>query len=136
MSADLHIHILDGITEDDLARFFSNTIGSKYFGRYRENADEFSGLYDKLSHTPSVWIGSVSWLKQALTGDDSYVPSTVEKISDLVGEDLPVLDDTLASEIMDAFKLENETSYDLAKPDEVKRFLEMHKGKRVFTVSW
>lgn len=32
MAADLHIHVMtDGVTERDLADFFSNTLGSKHF---------------------------------------------------------------------------------------------------------
>lgn len=139
MSADLHLHIFEGIVEDDLKVFFSNSLGSKYCNVPSRGAgnDDWNKSFTKLADTPNIWIGSVSWLKAGLSGDsDTFVPSTIGKVQELIGEDLPTLDDDLIQRILDAFKLENKTSYSLQQVQCVKKFLDEHKGKKVFTVSW
>ena len=136
MSADLTIHVFEGIAEHDLETFFSATLGSKYHhGGVKQGIWEES--YRKISRTPSVWVGQVSWLKCALSNDpDTYVPGPVEAISELVGEDLPAIDDLFISRAAEAMALANSTSYSVAKPGDVVEFLQTHKEKRVFTVSW
>lgn len=137
MAADLHIHIFKGITEQDLADFNSNTFGSKYFNPRSVFEKSKDNSYDKMCETPQIWIGEVSWLKAALLEDsERFVPGTVMQISELIGEDLPVLDDELIAKILAAFDTPNATGYSLAAADEVAEFLEQHKGKQVFTVSW
>jgi hypothetical protein len=149
MAADLHIHIFEGITEDDLRVMNSHTIGSKYFNF---NAclpwEEERKISDKVGNTPNIWIGEVSWLKAALyeDGADTFIPNTVGDIADLVGEDLPIIDDEFIAKVVAAFKQPNNTAkevgpwsgkgYSLAKAEEVKAFLELHKGKKVFQISW
>lgn len=136
MAADLSIHIYEGITQDDMKRFFSSTLGSKYFNMSTpSNYDD--GMYEKFGNTPSVWIGEVSWLKAVITDDaETFVPHPCQAICDIIKEDLPVIDDALISKIVNACSVENSTDYDTANPDKVKLFLEEHKGKKVFTVSW
>lgn len=137
MAADLHIHIFDGITEDDLRIFFSNTVGSKYFNLFGTDEDRDYKIHDKIANTPNIWIGEVSWLKAALLEDsDRFVPSTVERINTVIGEDLPILTEELIAEILKSFELENKTNYNLAKREDIEKFLDENKGKRVFTVSW
>jgi hypothetical protein len=137
MAADLYIHVFEGITEEDLANFFAGIMGSKYFSLVGYDSQKYMEASDKIQNTPAVWIGEVSWLKAALTEDEKkYVPSTVGAVEEAIGEDLPVLDDSLIERILAAFKLKNKTNYRLANPREVKRFLQKHKGKKVFTVSW
>lgn len=113
MAADLHIHVFDGCTENDLCD------------------------YKKIASTPNVHVGEVSWLKAALLDDsDRYIPSAVQQVTDIIGEDLPVVDDAMIARIADAMKAPNATSYTLNSAEEVLTFLKQHKGKRVFTVSW
>lgn len=134
MAADLHIHIYEGITENDLARFFSHVLGSKYFNMFTRNRAE--GDY-KAGETPGVWIGEVSWLKAALFEDaENYIPSPVQIINDLIGEDLPVLDEDLLGKILAALEQPNSTQYCIAEPKQVELFLRQHMGKRLFTISW
>ncbi len=135
MSADLHIHIFEGITEDNLAEFFSATLGSKYHSwSVRRRSDE---VYDLVANTPGILIGEVSWLKAFIfDAGEEYIPSTIEKVSAIIGEDLPILDDKMITEILSAFDLPNVTQYELANKEKVRIFLEEHKGKQVFTVSW
>jgi hypothetical protein len=152
MSADLSIHVLEGATEGDLARFFSNTMGSKYFnafdeGTTRQSNDEYMSSLEIVADTPSVWVGEVSWLKAALFEDpDAFIPDTVNQINEIIGEDLPVIDDDLIKRISDAFNVPNNTTkpdgvwdgagYRIAERETVVNFLEQHRGKPVFTVSW
>jgi len=136
MAADLHIHIFEGITEKDLAGFFANTWGSKYFNLGRGSSwDDPSRR--KVGNTPQIWVGGVSCLKAALFEDsESFIPDPVGAISELVGEDLPVIDDSFIVKIKEAMAIPNETGYSLANAEEIVVFLEEHKGKRVFTISW
>ncbi len=135
MSADLHIHVLEGVTEDDVAMMNSNVMGSKHF---RWDAPQKPlDLFTKISDTPNVWIGEVSWLKAALFEDpDTFVPDPVDKVSEIVGEDLPVIDEDIIDQITAALRLPNNTRYSIADPGEVRAFLEQHKGKKIFVISW
>lgn len=102
---------------------------------------------DAVERTPNVWIGSVSWLKADLFSDsDTYIPQTVNKISCLIGRDLPVITEEFIQEVRKAFELPNNTikedgvwdgeGYRLANVDEVEKFLRLHMGKKVFQISW
>lgn len=136
MAADLHIHVFEEIIEDDLKAFFCNTIGSKYFDPGIESKD-WDEAFQKIARTHDIWIGEVSWLKAGLFNDsDRFIPKTVENIQELIGEELPVIDDELIEKILDAFDSENKTGYRIAKKEDVEKFLIENKGKRVFTVSW
>ena len=141
MGADLHIHVFEGIDIEDLKEFFANTLGSKYFNLRRGQGEAWSEAYKKIAKTPNIWIGEASWLKASLCKDektaDKYVPATVERVCEIIGEDLPILDDILIQKILDALDLPNDTAYNVTtKKDEVEKFLLTHKGKKVFTVSW
>ena len=138
MAADLHIHIVtDAITEDVLADFFSSTLGSKWFNPTPKNWDEREPIFGVVADSPSVWVGAVSWLKAALFEDvEAYVPNPIGLVSEIVGEELPVIDDELIEKIKDALQVNNQTAYRFCNPDDVVAFLEEHSGKRCFTVSW
>ena len=138
MSADLHIHVYEGLVEDDLRLFFSHTIGSKWCGAHQSvSIEEDSKNMDKVGGTPNVWVGGVSWLKAALFANpDKYIPSPVMQVNDIIGEDLPVIDDELIERISEALMLENTTGYRVSSAGDVVLFLEEHRGKRVFTISW
>lgn len=136
MSADLHIHIFEGVTEKDLARFFSNVLGSKHFNKYPDLSWD-DPINDKIMETPNIWVGSVSWLKAMILGDsEKYIPEPVNAIHELVGEDLPVIDDAFIDKADKAMKGENKTCYALGGAEDVLAFLREHKGKQVFTISW
>jgi hypothetical protein len=137
MSADLQIHVFGGVADEaDLARFQSHTMGSKYFNpSVYEPYDP--DLYDRMTRTPSVWVGEVSWLKAALLGDAKrYVPNTVGAISEIIGEDLPVIDEALIARVGRAFKKSNKTGYHVSQAGPVLDFLREHMGERAFTISW
>ena len=137
MSADLHIHVFEGLTESDLRDFSCHTLGSKWFDLTRNGPwEKQSKIFDRVGAVPNIWIGSVSWLKASLLEDDSFVPNTVAQIYELIGEELPVLDKSLRDQILAAFDLENSTGYGLAEKEEVEAFLGTHMGKKLFTVSW
>lgn len=139
MAADMHIHVLEGVTEDDLRCFNAHTLGSKYFNLNRRECDT---NYDcrhwrAVLDSAQIWVGEVSWLKaMMLEATETYVPAAVGKIRELIGEDLPVIDDDLIAKVREAFESTNDTSYSIADVDDIVRFLEVHRGKKVFTISW
>ncbi len=143
MSADLHIHIYEGVEESDLSKFFSNTLGSKHFNPSPLNfsMSEYNdpeGAWSKVTETPNIWIGEVSWLKASLIkgGAETFIPNTVSSINETIGEELPELTDELIGKLCAAFDLPNTTEYRITTADKVRAFLEEHRGKKVFTISW
>jgi hypothetical protein len=140
MSADLHIHIKSAEVTDEVLRvFFASTLGSKYFaiGDYNPEHLRWPQAYDIVAASPNVWVGEVSWLKAALFEDgDRFVPSPVQKIHELIGENLPVLDQALYQQLLDALRLPNQTSYLVENDHAVAKFLQAHFGAQLFTVSW
>lgn len=143
MAADLHIHVFEGIEENDLADFFSSTLGSKHFNLAKQFAgrvagrDVFMESYDKVGKTPNIWIGEVSWLKAMVTGNsETFIPDPVQKVTDLIGENLPVLDADLERLLLEALDVHNKTSYGVTDKTPIEKFLTEHRGKKLFTVSW
>lgn len=67
---------------------------------------------------------------------ETFIPTPVQKISDLIGENLPVLTEELKTAILEALNSENTTEYELAKKENVQKFLEEHMGEKLFTISW
>jgi hypothetical protein len=200
MSADMHIHVMVDVTEEDLKCFFQSTLGSKYFSwdpdpcpdkirreaiqdqvhtealsnflqnfgkdyehdeltikerqefwriektvcaKYKiEEMDlEETDLYgcvhwEHINNSPNLWVGSVSWLKAAILGDaEKYVPSPVQIISDIIGDDIELTPEVL-EKICAAYDVENATQYEIGSKDEMRKFLARYIGKRIFTVSW
>ena len=144
MSADLHIRILKDVTENDVREFDEPFIMTADNGGAEDRRNE---LYSKIGNTPCVWIGEVSWLKAMLFEDsETFIPDTVQKISDLIGDDFPVLDENLLNQIEGAFDLPNKTvkkdgvwssnGYSIAKKKDVIEFLKQYIGYKLFTVSW
>lgn len=156
MAADLSIHVLEGCDEEDLRVFFSSTLGSKWFGpwagasypedkrpewqpRYEGDTDKSdkSLAFTRIANTPSIWIGEVSWLKAWVFEDsESYVPNAVGYIFEAIGEELPVLDDKLRQNVLFGLQQPNSTPYSVTDIEKIRRFLDEHMGKRLFTVSW
>jgi len=160
MSADLHIHILEGIEESELEGMFYNSIGSKYcplsyieddtppekiqelFKKDEELHEKYSkqkfstnGICNRIARTPNIWVGEVSWLADSLL-DGDYVPSFIQAVADIIGEDLPVIDEDLINRIKNAAKLKNTTRYQLNDIGNIVEFLKEHYGEKIFTVSW
>jgi hypothetical protein len=144
VAADLHIHVLtDVVTSEDLADFFASHLGSKWFdmgraSRLQHNYEAMMANHKKIGDTPNVWIGEVSWLKADLTDDaETFVPDPIGKIHDLIGEELPTLDDETIAKIVAILRaVPNQTQYRVTTPEKVMEFLVQHRGKRVFQVSW
>lgn len=137
MAADLHIHVLDGVTVETVQRMMSHSYGSKYFNLRACSEVDRQHAVGLVANTPQCWVGEVSWLKAMVTGDsETFVPGPVQAVQNAIGEDLPELDEQLEQKIVDAMKLENSTDYRLALPEVVASFLRSHRGKRIFCVSW
>lgn len=131
------------VDEGDLAIFFASTMGSKWFSWDTDNVpEEKRSITSRLIvETPNVWVGEVSWLKGALFDNpDKFIPSAVEAVYDVIGEELPVIDDELIAKIHESLNLDNNTSYSVVDGSDVDnpviKFLKEHKGLRCFTVSW
>lgn len=138
MSAELYIHVLEGVTYRDLEVFQCSTLGTKFFNLslYDEQVRRGDELYDKMSKTPQIFVGEVSWLKAMVTeNEEEYVPNSVARIGELL-QDVPVLTLDLLDEIREALQFENTTSYSTASTGSIIEFLQEHLGKRVFTISW
>lgn len=143
MSADMSIHSQWGVSEDTLRCFFSSTLGHEFEGYQCSERSGRFGLCDRhfeeVSNTDQVYVGSVSWLKAALTEDvDQFVPGTIQQISELL-EDRPVVTDDLISAVDKAFDAPNDSIYDAPGDGTraaVQEFLARNRDQRVFTVSW
>jgi hypothetical protein len=159
MSADLHIHVLEPpCDEATLSRFFSHTLGSKWFAGFfvtgYQGSPQSASDFKVVGETPNIWIGEVSWLKAMISDDaDEYVPEPVSLVHEIVGESLPVLTPDLRDRLLAALHAPNATFYDVAPAEvaadrhrnltegaeqdgSIRSFLEAHMGKRLFTVSW
>ena len=143
MGAELCIHVYKGLTEQDFKIFFANSMGSKYFrgfgGGYTVAQHETLGydeILKKIMDTPSVSVGDWSPLKAALFDDDKFLPTPLEKIQEIIGEDLPVIDNEMIEKIGNALGLENTTYYDVSSDVPIVSFLMKHRGEQVFTMSW
>ena len=137
MAADLHIHIADNKIEKDVIESFKRYVWSSEKGNIDEKGNIL--IYDerKVDSTPNVWIGEVSWLKAGLLNDsETFIPSTVQAVYDVIANKLPVITDEFIEKIIKTFGLPNKTSYKLANSKDVKKFLEKHKGKKAYTISW
>lgn len=134
MAADMHIHVLEGITEKELALFFSSHVSSKHFSGLQSNpCDEKTReeLTKKIDCMPNIWIGALNMFDA-----DDAILDTVGAIEETIGEDLPVIDEALIGKIVAAFGRDNNPDYPVANPNDVHQFLESWKGKRVFFVYW
>lgn len=143
MAAEVHIHALVGITEEDLRVFFSSHLGSKWFVEayapddplYPERVWERTA--QKIKFTPCVRVGDVSWLKAGISGNfEEFIPGAIQIISDLIGETLPVLDEGLEKKILEALTVPNTSRYQVDSGEDIAIFLEMYRGFRLFIVSW
>jgi len=47
-----------------------------------------------------------------------------------------VIDDPFMEKVKEAMSIPNKTGYSLANAEEILAFLEEHRGKQVFTISW
>jgi len=157
MASDFYIHIADeSVLEgssfnnfDEVLRyFFCFHIGSPYFNpklqdqdpQFKEKYDETWDIVDK---TPSVFVGEVNWfsvtLNELFGEKDIYkdIPNPVLEISRLFADsELVLIDDEFISKVKSALELPNQTKLKLGDAAEIINFLETHKGKYCFSVSW
>lgn len=129
MLIDCHIHVLKGIGEECVKTLKRRVYGSRFFDLDATRLDftlsELS-LIQAALNTPNCLAGHVS------EGPHSITPGGLA-VRRIIGEDFPVLDDTLIGKLMaeiDDPRLEREYV------DMAAEFLEEHKGEKVFTVFW
>jgi len=138
MAADMHIHILEGVTEHQVKRFGSSTLGGPFcnYVSYQENSKHFNDDYDAISCTPQIWVGEVSWLKAAFSDDpEAFIPDMVGFVRAEFDDGLVVIDDAMIERVEAALQAPNTTGYSVGD-NEIVEFLKEHKGKKAFTVSW
>ena len=111
---DLHLHILEGITEETVKQFCDD---DKW-------TDE---VILAVSSTPSIWVGRFR------AGLDQMHPQ-IRIIHDLV-ESYPVLSNNLITKILAQIDPERSPLPMVAKRD-MRRFLRLHQGKKIFAVAW
>ena len=150
MGAEFCIHVFDIDDEETIQHYIalnSSTIGSKYhtienYDYYNRELDEngesrWDKAYHHLGNLESYDMGEVSWLKANLFDDnETYIPSPIEVMHDLIGEDFPVIDDEFIKTVKHSLGVvENLTGY-ATYEDGVVEFLEDNKGKRILYISW
>ena len=126
MAANLNIHILtEEFTEEHYIAFQSNTLGGGHFNpgydkqfEKENNCDLFTMCCD----TPHVWVGEVSWLKAALFESDEFIPGPIAEISKTIGDNCPIINDTLIRNVKNAMTLPNTTGYSLCNGKEIISF--------------
>ena len=135
MSASFYLHIKTwAITENDLKiALGGNNLSAS-------TIKEVNKAYNKINHTPCVYIGDVSWLKAALLEDIKYIPSSIEKISNIFHNQdgiCVILTDEIIIEITEALLLPNDSDYTLGNNvnKKMKRFLKNHRGQEAFVVT-
>ncbi|MBI3632376.1 MAG: hypothetical protein HY225_02920 [Candidatus Vogelbacteria bacterium] len=125
MSADLDIHVLEGMTPEEYRFSQANCMGSKHFDlrlAIDEN-DKVVAVGSKLIDTPRITVCELN------VGPDDFG----ELIQQIVGEDLQPITDDLIQQIEGVYhEMLGRSSMDT----EVREFLETHKGKPVFTIVW
>lgn len=129
MAADLYIHILEGLTEDEVKLFFCNDMGSKYFDLDKVELKHKlfnSEINNKFADTLMVYVGS----------DSSIDNGLVSLIENFIGEDFPVITHDLIFGINHI--LNSKLEYYRLNPDrgEITDFLYKHLGKKCFCVNW
>lgn len=122
MSVDVRLHIFEGVTEEELAKFCYHDVGSKHFSLSKDvSVKEWNEIYEKVADTDNMLLEEVSW-------SDS---ETLKRIKAIVGEDLPVIDDALIGTIEKAIDSPNPNYFKKLVP-----WLRARTGKRCFIVVW
>ena len=152
MATDIHIHVDDGLTQEDYSCFFASQIGSVYFQmdgslcRNKQGRKIFPCEHeDRILAMPHVFAGESFWPFPAHLPESEEEP---EKLPDPTGElveafppegELPV---TITKERIEKVRKGVQLPEELAarygqyateeKQLEIVRFLEEHKGKGAF----
>lgn len=145
MGADLVLHVVDGaFSEEDLRRWFSHTLGSRYcpLTAITENSpseevvaavdtqgrEERDDLWARWGNTEQVFIGACS--------AGVVPPPLVDLVLSLFGPHDTVVTDEILATIRAWEERPNPTPYRSAGKSEVLAFLEANKGGRVACVAW
>lgn len=148
MAASFTIHFLAGPEQQEAYKLINgNTIGSQYCtlmdGRRSEEDSIARDRAQSLAHkvmatTPAVTIGDVSWLKAAFLEDgERFIPSPIERMSELIGEEFPILDANLRDNLLSCLSLKNSSSYpDLISKEELQKALDANMGTTLCHISW
>ena len=131
MGCDFCVHIWNKskFDEDVLKAQGAHSMGSKYFtwGSARELEDAIKekygkDYYDILVMTPTFNMGEVSFLKQALTGDDAYLYGRDQYVNIFDGDPEPITKEL------------RKKASNIDK--KLGKFLKKHKKHHCFTICW
>lgn len=96
--------------------------------------------YDEsiVDNCPEYFIGEVSWLKAALfDNEETFIPTPVMKVSEIISNTLPVIDDALIEALCAAVTVPNTTGYGVnSNAAKLREWLNQYKGKKLFQISW
>ena len=90
-------------------------------------------------------VGDVSWLKAALfeDGENTYVPSLIEAVSEIVptvSNGVKEITDEMIAEVKQAITasagVEDESIYEQGDPESLLIWLDQYKGWQCWSVSW
>lgn len=130
MTADFHIHVLEGVTNQDVDNFLVPVVTPEYRPHWRL-------LMERIARTPNIWVGEVSWLGAAITEDESTsIPDTIMALDRML-QTRPKLTPELERQILATFTLPNHTDhYRVADVQQVAAFLARYRGKQLFAITW
>lgn len=145
MAVDFQMHV--ALSDQDIKDYkiaHADTIGSKYENINLNMTVEEAELHRqcilesfmRLDSRPGIHLGTLSWLKFGLTGDDQYTPGALVQISELIGEDFPIIDEELIEKIEHILDtVPNLTTYFVIGSEPVVKFMRKYIGKRVYTLT-
>ncbi|MFA7177426.1 MAG: hypothetical protein WC114_09260 [Smithellaceae bacterium] len=145
MGADLVIHVVEGVfSEEDLRRWFSHIIGSRYCPLTAITEDssqeEVVAAFDAQGHEArdDLWErwGKTDQVFVGVRSAGATPPPLVDLITDLFGPHDTVVSDEILAKVRKWNEKENRSGYRSAVKSEVLAFLEANKGKRVACVAW
>jgi len=145
MGADLILHVVDGVfSEEDLRRWFSHTIGSRYCPLTAITGDstpeevvaavdaqgheERDDLWARWDSTEQVFVGVLS--------AGAVPPPLVDLILGIFGPNDAVVTDEFLAKVRAWEERPNPTPCRSTGKSEVLAFLEANKGRRVACVAW
>ena len=132
-----YIHIVEWpVTITVLKKFFSNSIGHKWYGGSVNKDAAWKEARDAIKSTNGIALGGVSFMKAALYGTDRFLPVPIKHISGLVEDGVTVIDDGFIAAVRYAMTLPNYTDYQLKDVEIIVSALSRHVGKAMFIVSW
>lgn len=131
MTVNFNLHIVSGISDAELKRYFNTAPVLN---------EDWVYLFNKVADTPHLFIGEVPWRFALFYDNFAGVPTTILKILDLIGGPtnlkLPKLDINLIDTIVDCIKNHDAIDGELCSADIAHAFLSKYIGQSAFCACW